>query len=590
MSLHSHRDVFAFSWGHWRRHRLLTGAIIAGIVIPTVIDVFIPLASGRFIDALTAPPESGEAWRALALVVGLAAVYHLLRWARDRLLITLSATVMRDIAREAFAQVQRFSSDWHANAFAGATVRKITRGMWAIDVYADTLVFGLLPALLLTIGTTLLIALHWPLIGLALAFGIALYLAVTISLSLGWVAPAGFKSAAADSAIGASLADSIGANPTVRAFAAETREETRFAGVTGKWYDLTRITWNRSADSGLLQSVILIGLQAVMLGLGLIMWRRGQATTGDVVLLLTNQMIVRAYLRDIGMHVRNMQRSVNDMEDVVGYAHAKPDIVDRPGAPELRVTEGRIVFDDIRFRYDGQSAALYEGFSLEIKAGERVGLVGHSGSGKSTFVKLIQRLYDLQGGRILVDGQDIAGVTQASLRRAIGLVPQDPVLFHRALAENIRYGRPEASDEDVARAARLSHAEEFIARTPLGYETLVGERGIKLSGGERQRVAIARALLADTPILILDEATSSLDSESEHLIRDALDRLTSGRTTIVVAHRLATVERLDRILVFDRGRIIEQGTHGELIRRPDGHYRRLFELQMLGHAGAARVA
>ena len=222
------------------------------------------------------------------------------------------------------------------------------------------------------------------------------------------------------------------------------------------------------------------------------------------------------------------------------------------------------MFEDVTFHYGGHRAPLYDGLSVDIRAGERVGLVGRSGSGKTTFVKLVQRLYDVSGGRILIDGQDIAQATQQSLRSQIAIVQQDPILFHRSLAENIAYGRPGASMAAIEQAARLANAHEFILRLPKGYGTLVGERGVKLSGGERQRVALARAFLADAPVLILDEATSSLDSESEALIQQAMERLMKGRTSIVIAHRLSTVRSLDRILVFDRGEIVEQGTHGSL--------------------------
>src|SRR6202046_2239559 len=225
---------------------------------------------------------------------------------------------------------------------------------------------------------------------------------------------------------------------------------------------------------------------------------------------------------------------------------------------------------------------LFRNFSLRIEPGERVGLVGHSGSGKSSFVKLLHRLYDVSSGRILVDGQDIALVTQESLRAQLALVPQEPILFHRSLAENIAYGRPDARIADIEEAARLANAHEFILRQPKGYHTLVGERGVKLSGGERQRVALARAFLANSPVLVLDEATSSLDSESEALIQEAMGRLIVGRTAIVIAHRLSTVRMLDRILVFEQGSVVEEGTHEALVRRTGGTYKRLFERQALG--------
>jgi ATP-binding cassette subfamily B protein len=268
------------------------------------------------------------------------------------------------------------------------------------------------------------------------------------------------------------------------------------------------------------------------------------------------------------------------MEELVWMHDLPYGVPDRKGAVDMGVTAGEIAFEDVTFHYGGHHDPLYRDFSLTIRGGEKVGLVGRSGSGKTTFVKLVQRLYDVTGGRIAIDGQDIADVTQASLRQQIAIVQQEPVLFHRSLADNIAYGRPGASLVQVEQAAKLANAHEFIMRLPKGYATLVGERGIKLSGGERQRVALARAFLADAPILILDEATSSLDSESEALIQQAIERLMEGRTTIVIAHRLSTVRAMDRILVFDRGRVIEEGPHEALLTRPDGAYRALFEKQV----------
>jgi ATP-binding cassette subfamily B protein len=295
--------------------------------------------------------------------------------------------------------------------------------------------------------------------------------------------------------------------------------------------------------------------------------------------VLTSYYIIHAYLRDVGMHINNLQRSVNDMEELVAIHDEPIGISDAVDARPIAITGGRIVFDRVTFLYGGHRDPLYDRLSVDIRAGERVGLVGRSGSGKTTFVKLVQRLYDVSGGRILIDGQDVAKATQQSLRSQIAIVQQEPILFHRTLAENIAYGRPGASFVEIEQAARLANADDFIMRLPKGYGTLVGERGIKLSGGERQRVALARAFLADAPVLILDEATSSLDSESEALIQEAMERLMKGRTAIVIAHRLSTVQSLDRILVFDRGDIVEQGSHATLMARNAGIYRSLFERQ-----------
>jgi ATP-binding cassette subfamily B protein len=281
------------------------------------------------------------------------------------------------------------------------------------------------------------------------------------------------------------------------------------------------------------------------------------------------------------MHVRNLQRSVNDMEELVDVELHPLGIDDKPTARPAAIQEGRIEFDRVTFQYGKHASPLYNDFSVTIPAGQRVGLVGHSGSGKTTFVKLIQRLYDVTGGAIRIDGMDIRDATQASLRSQIAIVAQEPILFHRSLAENIGYARPGATRSEIIAAAKLASAHDFITGLPKGYETLVGERGVKLSGGERQRVAIARAFLADSPVLILDEATSSLDSESEVLIQQAMERLMVGRTTIVIAHRLSTVRALDRLLVFERGAIVEEGTHEALVKRENGIYRRLFERQAL---------
>ncbi len=368
-----------------------------------------------------------------------------------------------------------------------------------------------------------------------------------------------------DSRIGGALADSISSNPTVKSFGAEAREEARIAVVTADWRRATISTWNRYLDVWLIQNLMLTALQAGLTGLMILRWMRGEGAAGDVAFVITSFLVMSGYLRNIGDNIRMAQRGLADVEDVARFARTAPQVADRPAAPAFVAERGEIVFEDVTFRYKSAGAAIYDRFSLRIAPRERLALVGPTGSGKSTFVKLIQRLYDLQGGRILIDGQDIAEVTQGSLRRSIAVVPQDPALFHRTIAENIAYGRPGASMEEIALAARRARAHDFIVALPKGYDTLVGERGVKLSGGERQRVALARAFLADAPILVQDEATSSLDVETEAQVQAASEELMAGRTTIVIAHRLSTIWGADRILVFEDGRVIEQGRHRELL-------------------------
>jgi ATP-binding cassette subfamily B protein len=576
-------QTLRFAAAYWLLSPRLLVLMLAARLVSNVVDVFVPVASGRLADAVAAEPRDlGPALAALGAFLGTVLLFHSLRNFVAFSICHVAAHGMAALVRDAFARVQRFSADWHANAFAGATVRKITRGMWSFDSLTDTLIFGILPATTVTITVTGFLSWRWPLLGVIVAIGIALFLVIGVGLSLGWISPAAQISQALDSAVSARLADSITGNQIVKGFAAEAREDESFATLVAQWTMRTLVSWYRGSTVGVLQAIVLIVMQAALLGCGLLLWSRQEMTTGDVVTLIGIQGLINGYLRDIGEHVRNLQRAVNEMEDVVAFAAAEPEVVDAPGARPLVVTRGEIVFDRVTFGYPAAGKPLYENFSVTIRPGERVGLVGASGAGKTTFVKLMQRQFDLDSGRILVDGQDIADVTQASLRRAIGIVAQEPILFHRPLAENIAYGRPEAATYEIAEAARLAHADIFIDRLPDAYRTLVGERGVKLSGGERQRVAIARAILADTPILVLDEATSSLDSVSEFHIRAAIEQLSKGRTTIVVAHRLSTVQRLDRILVFDRGRIVEDGAHAELLRLPNGIYRRLFETQVGG--------
>ena len=552
-----------------------------------------PLFSGQLVDALTQgaadPAAQRAALTAFGAIVALGLVSMILRLIGLQAIVPFTLKIMSDVSRDAFMRVQRFSTDWHANSFAGSTVRKVTRGMWALDLLNDTILMALLPSLAVLLGSMILLGLHWTSLGAVIAVGAVVYVSMTVWFSTRYIAPAARVSNAWDTKVGGTLADALTCNAVVKSFGAEAREDIRLARVIARWRRRVRRTWLRYNYTSTAQLAVLLCLRGSVIGGALLLWIAGRATPGDVTYVLTSYYIIHAYLRDVGMHINNLQRSVNDMEELVAIHDEPIGIADAADAKAIDIQGGRIVFDDVTFHYGGHREPLYDGLSVDIRAGERVGLVGRSGSGKTTFVKLVQRLYDVSGGHILIDGQDIADATQHSLRSQIAIVQQDPILFHRSLAENIAYGRPGASMAAIEQAARLANAHEFILRLPKGYGTLVGERGVKLSGGERQRVALARAFLADAPVLILDEATSSLDSESEALIQQAMERLMKGRTSIVIAHRLSTVRSLDRILVFDRGEIVEQGTHASLANRAGGIYRGLFERQAteFGRASAA---
>jgi len=579
------RVVLAFTFRHWARRKRLALGIGLAMSLSTLTEVFVPLYAGHLIDALALGAAGRPAvLDAFGAIVVLGLVMILLRHFAWWGIVPLTLGIMRDMARDAFHRVQRLSTDWHANSFAGSVVRKITRGMWALDTLDDVLLLALLPSLVVLTGSMILLGWHWPVLGLVMAVGSFIYIALTVLLATQVIAPASRLSNQWDTRIGGVLADAIGTNAVVKAFGAEAREDARLMLTIAKWRRRTWRTWMLHTWSGTGQLAVLWLVRTAVTGTALWLWWRGNASAGDVAYVLTAYLVVHGYLRDIGQHVHHLQRAVNEMEELVRLHEEPLGVEDRPDAQPIRIEAGKVSFETVTFRYGGHTTPLYEALDVVIPAGQRVGLVGPSGSGKTTFVKLIQRLYDVTGGRVTIDGQDVAHATQESLRRQIAIVPQEPILFHRSLAENIAYARPDASQAEIERAARLANAHDFIAALPRGYRTMVGERGVKLSGGERQRVALARAFLADAPILILDEATSSLDSESEAAIQEAMGRLMKGRTAIVIAHRLATVQSLDRILVFEGGRIVEDGDHPGLLARADGRYRRLFDRQAGGLA------
>lgn len=571
----SNGQVMAFIAGFWLRRRWLLLGSAGLMMVAVVFDILLPSAARALIDAVAAPArDAGAAWRAWAFFVGVYVAFVVTRNIAFRFWNPLAARNMEEMTNEAFRRVQSFSADWHADNFAGATVRKLSRAMWGYDSASDAVVLWLGSALLVLFGLSIQMIFIWPLVGALALFVVVAFLWLNLWLVKVYARPANLRSNALDSRIGGALADAVTSNPTVKSFGAEAREEGRFAVITGDWRRAVLVTWNRFMDVWLIQNALMVILQAGMTGLLLNLWVQGRASPGDIAFAITSFMLMSGYLRNIGENVRMMQKGLDDVEDVAAWARMAPQVADAPDAKEFVPGQGEIVFDHVTFRYKSAGTPLYDGFNLTLSPGERVALVGPTGAGKSTFVKLIQRLYDLQGGAIVIDGQDIAHVRQRSLRRAIAVVPQDPALFHRTIAENIGYARPDATPEEIRLAAQRARAHDFIEALPKGYDTLVGERGVKLSGGERQRVAIARAFLADAPILVFDEATSSLDVETEVEVQAAMEELMAGRTTIVIAHRLSTIRGADRILVFDRGRIVEEGGHAELKAR-GGAYARL---------------
>ncbi|WP_343699277.1 ABC transporter ATP-binding protein [Caulobacter sp.] len=571
----SNRQVLGFVARFWKRRPVLFGFGVGLTLVAVAFDLALPYASGYLVDTVASKPRGdAQAWSALAAFVGVYFAFALVRNISHRFWIPLAARNMEEMTNESFAKVQAFSSDWHADSFAGATVRKLTRAMWGYDSVTDAVTIWLGPGIIVLVGLSFAMLLRQPLAGVISLVVVVAYLAVNLVITERYVRPSNLRSNALDSKIGGALADAVTSNPTVKSFGAETREAERLAQVTAAWREAIMVTWTRFTNVWLGQNLLLVVLQAGLTGAMVWGWAQGTATPGDVAFAITAFMLMSGYLRNLGENIRMLQKGLDDAEDVAAWTNLSPQIADAPEAPDFKPASGSIEFRDVTFRYKAAGAPLYDHFSLKIAPGERVALVGPTGSGKSTFVKLVQRLHDLQDGAVLIDGQDVSKVTQTSLRRAIAVVPQDPALFHRSLLENIAYAKPDATREEIEAAAKKARAHEFILRLPKGYDTLVGERGVKLSGGERQRVAIARAFLADAPILVMDEATSSLDVETEGQVQAAAEALMDGRTTIVIAHRLSTVRGADRILVFQNGRVVEEGRHDDLATQ-GGVYARL---------------
>jgi len=477
------------------------------------------------------------------------------------------------------------STDFHANNFTGSLVSQTNKLMNSYVRTADTTIFQVYPLVAGIVITSIILGPRAPLFVLLLIISSAAFIAFAFKISKP-VRRYGALTAADESRQTGYLADAITNVVAIKSFSHSEYEKRRFAKAT----NTTRQSIFKLAGSHQKQMNYLGVLSRSMGGLALLMAVISvmvfKVNIATVFLIFSYTSSIVDQLFGFGNQaLRNYNRSIGDAYDMVNNLASAPTVQD-PEQPETpRITSGHVVFRDVDFDHDARSGQrqklLFSKFNLEIAPGEKIGLVGRSGGGKTTLTKLILRFMDVDKGEILIDGQNIAHITQDDLRRFITYVPQEPLLFHRTIKENILYGRPSASEDDVLKASRYAHADEFIKGLPHGYDTLVGERGVKLSGGQRQRIAIARAMLKDAPILVLDEATSALDSESEKLIQAALWKLMEGRTAIVIAHRLSTVQRMDQIVVLENGKVIEQGTHKHLLGTK-GTYAKLWAHQSGG--------
>jgi ATP-binding cassette subfamily B protein len=500
----------------------------------------------------------------------------------DKLVWHLEQNVQRDIAQEVFRHMLSRSSDFHANNFSGSLVSQNSKLLGGYIRMSDTTIFQLMPLVSGVVISIIILAPRAPLFGIALATFASIYLLLAFVASRPVRHLSGIHSESESQQTGF-LADAITNVMAIKSFARTDYEQKRFAKVTEQTRShlraFARVHQRQMNSLGAMNRTI----SAASLLIAIIAVMKFDANIATVFLIFNYTATTVDQLFNFSNNgMRNYSRAIGDASELALTLTQKPEVQD-PAAPEKsRMGRGTIDFQDVVFKHDGADTPIFDKLNLHIKPGEKIGLVGHSGSGKTTFTRLLLRFSDIQDGQILIDGQNISHVTQADLHGQIAYVPQEPMLFHRTIRENIAYGQLGASNEAVEAAAKMASAHEFIAALPQGYDTLVGERGVKLSGGQRQRVAIARAMLKNAPILALDEATSALDSESEVLIQAALWKLMEGRTAIVIAHRLSTIQKMDRIIVLDNGKIVEEGSHKELIGKTGGTYAKLWAHQSGG--------
>jgi ATP-binding cassette subfamily B protein len=488
--------------------------------------------------------------------------------------------LIAEVNQASFSCLHKHSFSFFSNNFSGSLVKKVNYFARAIEDILDNIIWSLIP---LVVYGVIIVWVLWQrnfIMGAGTLVWLLIFFFSNFFFS-NWKYKFNVEANEAVSRNTAFLADTITNFSSLKLFNGYQRETKRFSELSEELRRKNRFTWNMDEIFNAISALLMIILEVGLFYYSIILWREKIFTPGDFVMVQSYAILIINQSWQFGRMIRGFYRSFSDAEEMTVLLLSIPEILDKPGAKELKIAEGKIEFSKVLFCYHETRQVLCD-FNLQIRGGEKVALIGPSGAGKTTVIKLLLRNYDLTGGHILIDGQDTAGVTQESLWQSISLVPQDPVLFHRTLKENIRYGRPEATDAEVLEASKMAHCDEFIADLPESYETFVGERGIKLSGGERQRVAIARAILRNSPILVLDEATSSLDSESEGLIQDALEKLMKDKTVIVIAHRLSTIRKMDRIIFIDEGQIKEEGTHEDLEKKENGLYRHLWELQAGG--------
>jgi ATP-binding cassette subfamily B protein len=563
-----------------RLHPIGHAIVLGAVVLAIVCGVAAQYGMKHLIDVITGGPAAAgtRVWWAFTFLAGMAAADNLLWRVAGYAAARTFVSVTGDIRGDLFGFLSGHSPSYFAERLPGALASRISATAAAVFAAESSCAWNALPPSLAVVCAIGLIATVNTSIALVLV-GFSAALGALIFHLARRGTPLHRRYAESAARVDGELVDVIGNFSVVRAFGAMRREQRRFAETVGVEMAARRGSLFYLENLRLIHAVVTSCAVAGLIYWAIVLWQTGRASVGDIVLLTTLAISILHCTRDLAVALVDLTQHFARLEEAIGALLIPHELPDRIDAMPLVPGPGRVTFDHVRFAYPTRAPVLRE-FDLTIEPGQRVGLVGFSGAGKSTVLSLLQRFYDVEAGRIAIDGQDIRDVTQESLRQTMAIVPQDISLFHRSVLENIRYARPDATEAQVLAAAEMAHCREFIEALPDGFATMVGDRGTKLSGGQRQRLAIARALLKDAPILLLDEATSALDSESERAIQAALDRLMHGRTVIAIAHRLSTLQRFDRIIVMDQGHIIDDGSPAELAARP-GPYRELLRKQMM---------
>jgi ATP-binding cassette subfamily B protein len=575
--------VIKYFWQVMRNFKIPFFAIIVGSIITASLDIYIPLQFLKLWNVLSSNNfDFVLKARHIILIIFL---LGLVRWGTRRMVgfcnSFFQSSVMAGLREQAFSYMIGHSHSFFANNFGGSLTQKINKYARAFEKLMDRMVNDGLPLVIRSVGTIIAIYTLIPKYALILSVFCIIFLATALIYTK-------FKlkydviAALSDTKTTGAIADSISNHSSIQLFAGNDYEKERVGKVIQDQRKSTVLNWYLWEGLGSIQSFYFLVMEFMVFWIAIGDWELGLMTLPVMVLIQGYLGRLTENLWSFAGIVRAFYDGFADAQEMALILDTPYEVKDEESAKILVNIEGDVVFENVTYIYEKNNTKVFDDFSLSIPAGQKIAIVGSSGAGKSTFVNLLMRLFNLTSGKILIDGIDISSISQKNLREQIGYVPQDPVLFHRSLMENIRYGRRSATDEEVKNAAHLAHCDDFIERLPMGFNTYVGERGIKLSGGERQRVAIARAILKDAPILVLDEATSALDSESEMLIQDALRNLIKNKTTIVIAHRLSTIRAMDRIVVIEDGKIIEDDTHDELINKDQGTYKKLWDLQAGG--------